>query len=177
MRRISIVIISQIVLFGCAGTAKKEVKTYAAGEKAPVGKLLYSVIDSQIATKLGDDPINPRTPQNRFVMIQVAVFNSGSQDEPIPAMSLVDDSGTAYNELADGTGVPKWMGVVRRVSGNQTEQGIVLFDAPAKHYRLRLTEEPDDDIGIDVPLDFAHEQTGLPTQLQDSAPVIVIPKK
>jgi hypothetical protein len=45
------------------------------------------------------------------------------------------------------------------VAPAQTERGVVLFDAPAAHYKLRLTEDSDlEDVYIDIPLSFVHEQ-------------------
>jgi hypothetical protein len=80
-------------------------------------------------------------------------------------MTLVDDAGKVYNELPDGTGVLRWLGVVRSVEPAQTEQGSIVFDAPPVHYRLRLTDETDkEDIYVDLPLNFMHEQ-------MNSAPV------
>jgi hypothetical protein len=74
-------------------------------------------------------------------------------------MTLVDDSGKSYPELADGNGVLHWLGVVRRISPAQTERGVVVFDAPAAHYKLKLTDEADpEDVYIDLPLSFVHEQ-------------------
>jgi hypothetical protein len=142
---------------GCSQAPKKQAKIYAAGEKATVGQLSYNVVDTEIRPSLGDDPTNPRAPQNRFYLIEVAVSNGGNEDASIPGMSLVDDSGQTYQEVPDGTGVPNWLGVVRKVSPAQTEEGNVLFDAPPKHYRLRLTDEGDDDISIDIPLNFIHD--------------------
>ena len=121
--------------------------------------MVYSVIDTRILPQIGEDPISVRTPQNRFFLVQVAVSNSSSQDQPIPGLTLVDDAGQQYAELADGTGVPNWLGVVRKVGGAQTEQGAILFDAPAQHYRLRLTDETDaSEVAIDLPLNFQSEQ-------------------
>src|SRR5271168_3718478 len=98
-------------------------------------------------------------PQNRFYVVQLSAFNSGSSDASIPAMTLIDDSGKTYEELTDGTGVPRWLGVLRHVAANQTETGAILFDAPANHYKLRLTDDTDaDDIFVDLPLTFVNEQ-------------------
>ena len=159
MRRFAFLFVpALIIMSGCAGTSKKEAKIFSAGEKATVGNLTYSVIETQIAPSLGGDATSQRTPQNRFVMVQIAVSNSGSADAVIPGMTLVDDSGQSYHELADGTGVPRWLGVVRKVGPNQTEAGVAIFDAPAKHFRLRLTDELEDEVSVDVPLNFIHEE-------------------
>lgn len=165
MSRISI-LIPLLALFaaGCSSGSRKQLVVMPAGEKATAGPLVYSVIETRVLPQLGDDPNNPRTPQNRFFVVQLAVSNSSSQDQPIPGLTLVDDSGQEYAELADGTGVPNWLGVVRKVGGAQTEQGAIVFDAPAKHYRLRLTDETETaEIAIDVPLSYQSEQQLPPT--------------
>jgi hypothetical protein len=147
------------LLTGC-GSSEPEHKTVtvAAGEKANVEKLSYSIADTQLFPRLGD-PANPRVPTHRFYVVNLSVFNSGSSEQPIPALTLIDDSGKNYEELIDGTGVPHWLGVSRRLAPHQTEQGAVVFDAPAGHYKLRLTDETDDSqVFVDLPLSFAHEQ-------------------
>jgi len=161
-------------------SSKNQPVIYAAGDKATVGPLVYNVTDTEVAEKLGDDPNNERTPQDRFYLVKVSISNSGSGDEPIPAMTLVDDGGHSYTELSDGTGVSNWLGVVRKVGPTQTEQGIVLFDAPTKHYRLRLNDAFDEkEIAIDVPLSFVHEQLrNVDTSQGASAPTeLPLPKK
>ena len=151
---------------------------YAAGDKAAVGPLLYTVIDTEVAPQLGDDPNNLRTPQDRFFLIKVSVTNSSSSDQPIPAMTLVDDEGHNYTELADGTGVTNWLGVVRKVGPTQTEQGVVAFDAPSKHYHLRLNDPLDErEISIDVPLSFVHERLKTVDTNPSPAPDLSIPKR
>jgi len=147
-----------MIAAGCSSVSKPSNVLYAAGDKATIGPLAYSVTDTEVAQQLGEEP-NLRTPQERFYLIHVSVTNASSDEEPIPTMTLVDDSGHSYTELSDGTGVPNWLGVVRKVGPTQTEQGVVVFDAPSKHYRLRLNDPLDDrEIAIDVPLSFVHEQ-------------------
>src|SRR5579863_8447123 len=131
-------------LAGCSGaTPNRDIKTYGAGEKATVDHLTYTIIDTEIQTRLGDDA-SPRVPQNRFYLVQVSVSNGGSSNLSIPSLALVDDSGKAYPELSDGTSVPNWLGVVRKVNAGQTEQGYVAFDAPTSHYRLKLGDDTGD---------------------------------
>jgi hypothetical protein len=169
-----------IALFaaGCS-SGKKEAHVFPAGEKVAVGPLVYNVIDSQILTQLGDDATTARTPQNRFYVMTVSISNSTSEDVAIPGLTLVDDAGKEYPEAADGTNVPNWLGVVRKAGGAQTEQGDILFDAPAQHYRLRLTDETDPvEYAIDVPLTYVHEQLKeVPSSAQPVPPTIVIPHK
>ena len=151
---------------------------YAAGDKATVGPLVYNVTDTEVTQQLGDDPAKERTPQDRFFLVKVSVSNSSADDQPIPAMTLVDDAGHSYTELADGTGVPNWLGVVREVRPTQTEQGVVLFDAPTKHYRLRLNDPLDEnEIAIDVPLSFVHEQLKNVDTAPGAPAELPVPKK
>src|SRR5665213_1954978 len=162
---------SVLALAACSGAPVRASKTFPTGEKATVGKLVYSVVDTQIFTRLGEEP-NPRLPQNRFYVVQVSASNSGNEDASIPAMTLTDDAGKAYEELTDGTGVSRWLGVIRRVGANQTESGNIVFDAPASHYKLKLTDETDaSDVYIDIPLSFAHEQMSMGTE--DTAPELL----
>src|SRR3954454_17179463 len=108
-----------VALAGCSTAPARATKVYQTGEKAEHNKLAYSIVDAQIFTRLGDEP-NARIPQNRFYVVQVSVSNSGNSSSSIPPMSLVDDSGKVYPELADGTHVPRWLGVVRSVEPAQT---------------------------------------------------------
>lgn len=163
----------------CSSNSKKEALTVPAGEKATVGPLVYNVIETQVLTKLGDDPASVRTPTNRFYLLRVAVSNSSNEDLAIPGLTLVDDSNQEYPEMADGTGVPNWLGIVRRVAAAQTEEGDIAFDAPAQHYRLRLTDETDDrQLFIDVPLTYVPEQLNdVPAAPAPETPPVIPDKK
>lgn len=162
----------------CSNSPKKESLTYPAGDKVTVGPLVYNVIDTQILTQLGDDASTARAPQNRFYLVTISVSNSSTEDLPIPGLTLVDDSGKEYPELADGTNVPRWLGIVRNVGSAQTEQGNIVFDAPAAHYRLRLTDENDArQLYADIPLNFVHEQMKELGDAPTQDHVVAIPGK
>jgi hypothetical protein len=172
-----------LILAGCSASApERKSVTFTAGDKASVEKLTYSVVDTQIFPHLGEEA-SPRVPQNRFYVVQLSVSNAGSEASPIPGMTLVDDSGKTYDELLDGTGVPHWLGVTRKVLANQTEQGSVVFDAPASHYKLKLTDETDpNDVYVDIPLSFAHEQLqneaqGTSEAVTAAGPAVAVPEK
>ncbi len=164
---------------GCSSSPKPASTVIAAGDKATVGPLVYSVIDTEVTQQVGDDPKSPRTAQERFYLIRVSITNASSDAQPIPTMTLVDDTGKSYTELADGTGVTNWLGVVRRVGPTQTEQGVVIFDAPTKHYRLRLNDPVDEhEIAIDVPLNFVHDRlNNVDTDPGTSTTLSVPPKR
>ena len=51
--------------------------------------------------------------------------------------------GTEYTEFGRRNQCPELARRRPQSGGAQTEQGIIVFDAPAKHYRLRLTDETD----------------------------------
>src|SRR5690348_4439433 len=86
---------------GCSSVQKPTNTLYAAGERAVVGPLVYSVTDTETAQQLGDDPKNPRAAQERFYLIKLSITNSSSDEQPIPTMTLVDDAGKNYTELSD----------------------------------------------------------------------------
>lgn len=158
MRRYLFLIPSLIALSACNTAPGRQTRIYQSGEKAEHNKLTYSVVDAQIFPRLGEDP-NARIPQNRFFVVQISVSNAGNQPTSIPALALVDDNGKVYSELADGTGIPRWLGVIRSVDPAQTETGQIIFDAPSAHYKLRLSDETDaDNVYVDIPLNFMHEQ-------------------
>jgi len=150
-----------MTLAGCSSSKPtvREVKNFAAGEKAFVEHLTYNLVDTEIEPHLGDEA-SLRTPEHQFYLVQVSVSNSGNSEATIPSMALVDDSGRQYPELTDGSGVQQWLGVVRKVGSGQTEQGYAAFDAPAGHYKLKLTDDTSDsDVYVDIPLNFVHEHT------------------
>lgn len=120
--------------------------------------LTYDVVDSRILPRLGDDAATARFPQERFYLVQITISNAGKTDAPIPALALVDDDGKVYNELTDGSGVPDWLGLVRSVKAHDHVKGTIVFDAPARHYKLRLSEQfATPEISIDLPLTLTHE--------------------
>jgi hypothetical protein len=165
---------------GCSVfSSKNRPAIFAAGEKAKVGSLVYAVTDAEMTQQLsGDDPGSLRTAQDRFYLVNVNISNTGNEAQPVLAMTLVDDAGKSYGELADGRNVPKWLGVIRTVGAAHTAQGYIVFDAPPKHYRLRLNEPLDDrEIAIDLPVDFVHEQTQSLQPVPDRPAELAIPTK
>src|ERR1700722_16558421 len=166
MSRLSFAILfAACLLSGCGSTSAKSAKTYPSGDKAAAGPLIYSVLDVHILPRIGEDAATARTPQNRFFLVKISASNSSSSEVSVPALTLIDDHGKAWPEVADGTNVPDWIGVLPRIDPGATESGVVIFDAPSQHYRLRLTDETDEDIGIDIPLTFTNEGSSpdLPT--------------
>jgi hypothetical protein len=81
----------------------------------------------------------------------------------VPNVSVIDDNGKAYPEISDGTGVPQYIGYLRRVKPAEAAQGHALFDAPPRHYKLRITDEDGEHAGlVDIPLSFTSESPDVP---------------
>ena len=147
-----------IFLSGCKappGKGDENVGTFKKGERAQVGSLVYNVMDTTWLVTMGEEA-KQRVPKDRFLVVNLSVVNSGGKETlNIPSFMLLDDGGQVYNELADGAGVPQWMGTIRSVIPAGSFEGNILFDAPPKHYKLKVSEEVQQKYGyIDIPLEF-----------------------
>lgn len=143
-----------LVLSGCkAQTQAKSV--YPMGERATNGPIVYNVVQSVWKTQLGD-LLSTRTPQNRFLLITLSATNSGGQEVALPFFTLEGPGGKEIKELENGEGVENWFGLLRTLKPAETQQGIILFDAPLTSYRLRLTDggEPGTEklVWVEIPL-------------------------
>ena len=76
--------------------------------------------------------------------------------------------------------MPQYIGYLRTVKPAEAAQGHALFDAPPRHYRLRIMDENSDKMAyIDIPLSFASESPEVP-QVGDTKkdqPQPIPPKK
>jgi hypothetical protein len=154
MRYFTVLVCALLMVIGCSTPAKTEARTYAMGDKAEVGPLIYTVFDTQWmpALKSGD---KDRVPANRFFLVRLSVLNGGGGDTTVPPASLVDDSGQTYPELSDGEGVPEWLGYLRKIKPVDTERGNVAFDVAPKHYKLRISDDSEQHVAfVDLPLNF-----------------------
>lgn len=155
-----------VCLLSCSSVDKTEAPhTYQMGERVTVGHLIYTVYERQWHTEFGSGP-DARLPQNRFYLLRMSVVNSGGGDAIVPKTELVDDSGATYQESTDGEGVQDWIGNTRQVSPSETTQGYLLFDVPAKHYKLKLLGEEEKQTAlVDVPLTFDSDVPDVTTPL------------
>jgi hypothetical protein len=144
---------------------RKEVRTVQLGEKAEIGPFIYRAFETQWPIALGD-----RNAKDRFFTIRLSILNSGSAETTIPSFEIVDDQGNSYPEVSDGTAVEGWLGITRKVGVAQTEQGSIVFDVPPKHYRLRVADENDNFMYIDIPLNLNSEEPAQ-KKLFETAPV------
>jgi len=140
-----------VLLSGCS--KKKEIRTVSLGEKAAIGPFVYQAIETRWPMTIGG-----RTPKDRFFVIRVSVFNGSSAEANIPGFEVVDDEGNSFPESVDGSGLDNWMGVTRKLAAANTETGNLLFDVPPKHYRLRIADENDNFMYVDVPLNLTSEE-------------------
>jgi hypothetical protein len=149
---LAVLSLAVIVLFSSC-TRRKEIRTVELGAKAEIGPFIYQAFETRWPESLGD-----RIAKDRFFTVRVSALNSGSADTTVPSFELLDDQGNAYPELADGTGVSNWIGVSRKVEPGHSEQGTVAFDVPPKHFRLRVADENDNFMYIDIPLNLTSEE-------------------
>lgn len=158
-----------VLLAGCRPSTKEQLY-YDQGERATVGSLTYTVIESAWRTQLGE-MFNIRVPQQRFLMLTVSVTNGGGSEVSIPLLELVAPKGQKYKEISDGTGVSNWLGLIRTLAPAQTVQGRILFDVPLSGYRLRVPDGGQSEFEkfalIDVPLrmDVDQVQSQMPTTI------------
>lgn len=132
-------VLAPVLLMAMAGCGKPQVGTVVRqmGEQVEIGQLSYLVVESMWRTQLGQG-LNVRLPQNRFLMLTIAITNKGASDAAIPLLHLESLSGQTYRELSDGADVTDWLGILRRAGPEQTIEGRVLFDVPLAPFRLRL---------------------------------------
>ncbi|HTX36412.1 MAG TPA: DUF4352 domain-containing protein [Bryobacteraceae bacterium] len=161
--RIASLTAAVLLLGGCKSQPTGfPVRTYPMGEKVLLGSLTYSVFETEYLTQIGDGPA-PRIPQNRFFLVKISVSNGGSQTANVAAFQVEDDNGKVYPELENGDGVPDWIGYLRSVKPAESAQGNAVFDAPPRHYTIRVKDETGEKAAlIDIPLTFNAETPDVP---------------
>jgi hypothetical protein len=151
------VVSAALLLSACSRPSSIPVRSYALGEKAGLGHIIYTVYETQWLPQLGEGPA-ARVPEHRFFLVRMAAVNSGSEDLSVPNVTVEDDKGNSYPELPNGDGVPQWIGYLRRVKPAESAQGNLVFDAPPAHYKLRITDENEENSAyFDIPLSFGAE--------------------
>jgi hypothetical protein len=152
------------LLSSCGDSEDKAfpVRTYNMGEKITLGHIVYVVFETQWLTHIGQGA-DARVPQHRFFLVRLSASNSLSTDIIVPNFSVEDDSGNTYPELSSGEGVPQYIGYLRNVKGTDTVQGNAIFDAPPRHYKMKIADETGERTAyIDIPLNFVSETPDVP---------------
>jgi hypothetical protein len=157
-------VLAAIVLSACGDAEKSSpVRTYNLGEKFELGRITYQVFETQWLTHIGDGA-EARIPQNRFFLVRLSATNTSGAELIVPTMTLQDDSTNVFNEISDGSGVPQWAGYLRSVKPSAAAQGNVVFDAPPRHYKLKVTDDTGERAAlIDIPLSFGAETPDILT--------------
>lgn len=147
-----------LILAGCSATpSTPPPSNYVMGEKVLLGRLSYTVFETQWLTQLGEGA-EARIPQHRFFLIRFSATNGGTEDATVLNPTITDDKGRTFEELSNGEGVPQWAGYLRTVRPADTAAGNLLFDAPPGHYKVKLADETGTKFAlIDLPLTFGAE--------------------
>lgn len=150
-------VVCLIISAGC-NSAPDEIRTYNMGVRVQTGPLIYVAADPRWSLMLGAAP-SQRFPLNRFLIVHMNITNAGATDSAVPTLSLVDDSGQTFNELADGASVPDWLGIARKLRPIATEKGTIAFDVAPGHYKLRVADETEQIVAyIDLPATLLDEE-------------------
>jgi hypothetical protein len=147
---------------GDSGDQAFPVRTYNMGERVTLGHIAYVVFETQWLTHIGDGA-DARVPQHRFFLVRLSAVNSFGAAVTVPNFSVQDDSGNTYPEVSSGEGVPQYIGYLRSVKPAESVQGNALFDAPPRHYKMKIADETGELVAyIDIPLNFASETPDIP---------------
>jgi hypothetical protein len=151
------------LLSSCGDSGEKfPVRTYKLGERITLGHIVYVVFETQWLTHIGEG-VDARVPQQRFFLVRLSAVNSFGADIIVPNFTLEDDSGKTYPELSSGEGVPQYIGYLRSVKPAESQQGNALFDAPPRHYKMRIADETGEKIAyVDIPLTFVSDIPDVP---------------
>jgi hypothetical protein len=150
------------------------------GNRVSVGHLVYTVFETQWLTQLGSGA-DVRIPEHRFFLVRLSAVNGGSEQMAIPNLTIEDDQGNSYDELPNGEGVSQWIGYLRQAKPAESLDGQIVFDAPPRHYKLRVFDETGDHAAlIDIPLNFNAESPEGPLPVpskQDTTSPLTSPGK
>jgi hypothetical protein len=149
-------------LASCSAPQVK-MRTANLGDRIEVGHIIYTVFDTQWLTQIGQG-VDAKIPQNRYFLIRLSAANSSSSPVMIPAATIEDDDGKTYNEISYDVGAPNWLGMLREVKTAEAAQGNIAFDVPPRHYKLRISDENEQNpVLVDIPLSLGSEfMTPLP---------------
>jgi hypothetical protein len=157
------VVAAATLLSSCGDSGERfPVRTYNMGERVSLGHIVYVVFETQWLTHMGEGA-DARVPQHRFFLVRMSAVNSYGSDVIVPNLMLEDDNGITYPELSSGEGVPQYIGYLRNVKPADSAQGNALFDAPPRHYKMKIADETGEKIAyIDIPLNFVSETPDVP---------------
>lgn len=153
------VIAASSLLTSCGDNGENSlpVRTYKMGERVTLGHIVYVVYETQWLTHIGEG-VDARVPEHRFFLVRLSAVNGLGSEIIVPNFTIEDDNGKTYPELSSGEGVPQYIGYLRSVKPAESHQGNALFDAPPRHYKMRIADETGDKVAyVDIPLTFVSE--------------------
>jgi hypothetical protein len=166
LRSLGLLLPLLLSLAGCQQQPRTNLK-YEMGERVENGPFTYVVVESTWRSELGEG-FQIRTPKDRFLMLTLSVTNGGGSEASVPSLTVEGPNGQTYQELTDGSGVSKWLGILRTLKPAETLQGKIVFDVPLGSYRLRLPDGSETGyekyswVNIPLNLDNSSVQAPLP---------------
>ncbi|MDZ4801115.1 MAG: DUF4352 domain-containing protein [Bryobacteraceae bacterium] len=110
------------------------------GERVQMGTMVYTVLEVQWRPGLNDAG-SGRPPKHRYAFVRLSVTNSGGSVAGIPGFTLIGVKDERFMETTEGLeDVPNHLGVLRMIQPAQTEQGVVIFDAPIAAYKFMISD-------------------------------------
>lgn len=142
------------------------VKIVTMGSRAEAGLIVYTVLEAQWKSQLGDAE-SSRIPSQRFLLLRLSITNGGPQAVSVPLTTLIGPGGETHGELTDGRNVPDWLGTLRKLAPVETVFGWVAFDVPRTDYQLRVSDDAFDPADaktalIEIPLRYESGSGILP---------------
>ncbi len=162
-------VVLAFMLTAC-GEKAAPVKYARMGEAIVLGDVEHAVLVADWRGSIGEGP-SARVPENQFLVLRIALSNEADRPAEMASLRLIADDGTEYEELADGSGLADWLGLVRTLSAKESRNGDVLFDAPRGVYKLKLAEHSADGDEINVAM------VEIPVRVDQVLPAEIDPTK
>lgn len=170
---VAVVAIAGLFLLASGCGTKATIVNARMGDAVLLGGVEHTVLAAEWKPGLGQGA-EARVPVRQFLVLRLAVNNKSSDGAELASMRLVAADGSEHEELADGSAVPEWLGLVRRLNPGESRQGSVLFDAPKAVYQLKLIEHTMDGDEANVALveiPIRSEETAIPTGVDPTATI------
>ena len=135
---VGVISLSLVVFAGCSSTKGDSGKTFGMGEAANVGKLTYTVVESDWKRTL-EGASGQRLPKNQFLVLNLTITSRADAEVGVPLLSLLGENGAEFREEDKGDGVPQWLGFLRRLAPIESMSGRIVFDVPPGGYKLRIS--------------------------------------
>lgn len=113
------------------------------GERVQMGTMVYTVLEAQWKGSLIDNGTG-RPPKHRYLVVRISATNSGGSVAGIPPFTVIGAKDDTYMEVTEGLEeVTNHLGVLRMIQPAETEQGVIVFDAPIGAYKFMISDGGD----------------------------------